>query len=188
EDEVLRRLHGCDTDRLDGAGQPPLGGVNAVLNVDRRQIRIAGQVKSGSNVAGSIIAARRGDVFHSLGAVDLLFQGDGNCAFDGLRAGADVKTGDPNLRRSQVGELSDGKRGNYCCARQNDQQRANRGKHRTMDKEIYEHEAGLYGRKNALPMSLARRLLQTTRNGKLETGTNSAESPAPRLTEIASPK
>src|SRR4029077_18476797 len=98
-------------------------------------------------------------------------QGDGDCAFDGLRAGADIKTGDPNLRGSQVGELSDGKRGNYCRARQNDQQRVNRGKHRTMDKEINEHETRLRAQKSsdhvACPATSHHNKKLETRNWKL---------------------
>ena len=50
-------------------------------------------------LAGSIIAAGRGDVLHSLGAIDLLFQGNCDRALHRLRAGANVKTGNAYLWR-----------------------------------------------------------------------------------------
>ena len=55
---------------------------------------------------------------------------------DGLRTGADVGARHANLRRSQAGELRDGKRRNNGRARQNNQQRAHRREHRTLDEKI----------------------------------------------------
>src|SRR5260370_32977610 len=96
EEEVLRGFHGCNANRLDRAGQPSLSSVDTVLNVDAREIRIASQFKGRSNVAGPIVATGRGDVLHPLRAIDLLLQEEGDLALHGLRACADVKTGDPH--------------------------------------------------------------------------------------------
>ncbi len=122
-----------DAHRFDRARQPSLRRVYAVLNVDRRQVWIAGQIKRGDDAAGPIIAAGGSDVLHPLRAVDLLLEGNRDRALHRLRAGPDVDAGDAHLRRRQIRKLRDRQRRNHRRARQNNQQRANRGKYRTSE-------------------------------------------------------
>ena len=86
--EVLRGLLRRDAHRFHRARQPSLRRVDPILNVDRRQIRIARQIKGHQNLARPVIAAGRSDVLHPLGAIDLLLQGNGDRAFHRLRARA----------------------------------------------------------------------------------------------------
>ena len=90
EDEVLRRFLSRDAHGLHRARQPSLRGVHPVLNIDGRQIRIARQIKCHRDAAGPVVAARRSDILHPLGPVDLLLEGNGDGALHRLRASADI--------------------------------------------------------------------------------------------------
>ena len=136
--EIAGGLHDGDAGGLHRVGQPSLGGVDAILNVDRGQIGVAIEVESRSNRAHPVAAAGRGDVLHSLGAVDLLFEWDGHRAFHGLSAGSDVNACNGNLRRRQGGKLGDWQSGNYGRARENDEERADCGEDRAFYEEINE--------------------------------------------------
>ncbi len=125
---------------LTALGQASLGGVHAVLDVHRGQVGIAVQIEGGNDGAGTVIAAGRGDVLHSLGAVDLLLERDGDGGFHRLRAGAGVKAGHRDLRRSESGKLRNRQSGNHHTARQDDQQSANCGEDRPSYEEVNEHE------------------------------------------------
>ena len=138
--EVLRGLCRRDANGLDRARQPSLRRVHAVLNVHRGQVRIAVQIKRHQHLACPIVPAGRGDVLHPLRAVDLLFDGDRDRALHRLRAGPDVDAGDAHLWRRQRRKLRDRQRRYDRGARQNNQQRAHRSEHRTLDKEVNEHE------------------------------------------------
>ena len=140
KDKILRSLCRRDADGFDRRGQTSLRRVDAVLNVDGGQIGIAIQIEGGDDAAGSVIAARGSDVLHSLGAVDLLLERNGDRAFHGLGACSDIDAGDAHLRRRQIWELCDGQRGNNCRACQNDQQRADGCEYRTSNEEVNEHE------------------------------------------------
>ena len=139
QDEIVGGLGDGDAGGFDRVGQPSLGGVHAVLNVDRGQVGIAIQVKSRRDRARSVAAAGRSDVLHSLRAVDLLLQRHRHRGFHGLSAGSDVEAAHGNLRRRQRGKLRDRQRGNYRRARQNNQQRADGGKDGTSYEEVNEH-------------------------------------------------
>ena len=86
--------------------------------------------------ADAVVAARRGHVLHPFGAIDLLLQRRGHSGFDGLRTGSRINGGDADLRRREVGKLGDRQRGDAGCARENDEQGADGGKYRAMNKKI----------------------------------------------------
>ena len=94
EHKIVGRLGDGDAGGFDRRRQAALRRVHPVLHVDRSQVRIAVEVEGGDDRTGTVIAAARGDVLHPLGAVDFLFEGNGDGGFDGLRAGTGVEAGD----------------------------------------------------------------------------------------------
>ena len=86
--------------------------------------------------AGAAVGARRADVAHALDAVDGFFQRNGDGLLHRVGVGAHVVAADRYLRRRQRGIHGDGKVGNAHGAGENDQQRADRGEDRPMNKEI----------------------------------------------------
>ena len=143
EDEVLRGLGDGDADLLDGGGEPPGGGVHAVFDIDGGQVGIAVEIEGRRDGADAVVGAGRGDVLHPLGAVDLLFERRGDGGFDRLGTGSGVYGRNANLRGSEIGELCDGECGNAGRAGENNEQRADGGKYRTMNEEINHRKAVL---------------------------------------------
>ena len=139
KDEVLRALRGRDADGFHRGRQPSLRRVHAVLMSTVARSGIAGQIKGGGDAARSVIAAGGGDVLHSLRAIDLLLQGNGDGALHRLRAGADVE----RWRRPPVAARGWGTARSAASEspprRQNNQQSANRGEYRTLNEEVNEH-------------------------------------------------
>ena len=117
-----------------------MGCVDSVLNVHRGQVGIAGQIEGGDDGTHTVVTAGGGDVLHPLGAIDLLFQGSGDCSLDGLCAGPHIGAGDRYLRWRQAGKLRDRQAGNHHGTGQNDQQSADCSKNRPSYKEINKHE------------------------------------------------
>src|SRR5450631_273510 len=136
EDEVLRGLGDGDSDLFDRIRETSLSGVDAVLNVDRGEVGIAAEVEGGDDLAGAIIAAGGGNVLHALGAVDLLLQRRSDGGLDGLGAGSGIESGDTDLGGREVRELRDGQRGNADVAGENNEQGADGGEYRTMNKKV----------------------------------------------------
>ena len=124
EDEVLRGLGDGDADLLDRGGQTSGGGVDAVFDIDGGEVWVAVEIKGRGDGADAVVGTGRGDVLHPLGAVDLLFERRSDGGFDGLGTGSGIDGRDANLRRSEVGELCDGQRGNAGRAGKNDEQGA----------------------------------------------------------------
>ena len=114
-------LRDDDSRVLDFIRQPPECLVYPVLNVHRRQVDISRYVKYHRDLARSIVAARRADVLHALHAVDSLFQRNGDRGFHRLGVRPNVAAADDYLRRRQVGQLSDRKRGNGDRSCKNDE-------------------------------------------------------------------
>jgi len=73
---------------------------------------------------------------HSLDAVNLLFEGDGDGRFNNLSVGAHVITGDAYLGRRKIWIERDGKLGNGHGAGQNDQQSANCCEYRPSNEKV----------------------------------------------------
>ena len=120
-------------------GKAAESGIDAILDIDGSEIDIASNVEGDGNIAGTVVAAGGGHVFHAFDTVYLLLDGGSDRSFDGSRVGAVVKAGDSDLRGRQGGELRHRKRGNTHGARENDQQRTNRGENGAPDKEINKH-------------------------------------------------
>ena len=139
ENEVARRLGDRDAGGFDRVRETSLGGVHPVLNVHGGQIGIAIEFEGRDNVAGTIVAAVGGHVLHSLRAVDLLLQRNGDRRLHCLCAGANVPAAHGDLRRREVGELRDRQGGNYDGARENDQQCADGCEYRAAYEEVNEH-------------------------------------------------
>ena len=93
-----------------------------------------------SIVAAAAVGARRADVAHPLHAVDRFFQRNGNGFLHRLRVGADIVGVHFHHRRRQRGIHGHGKIGNADGARQNDEQGANGGEDRAVNKEIDEQD------------------------------------------------
>jgi len=136
EDEILRRLGDGDADLLHGGREPTGGGVDAILDIDGREVRVASDIEGCRDRADTVVGAGGGDVLHPLGAVDLLLERRGDGRFDGLGTGAGINGGHSDLWRSEVGELSDREGGNADRARKNDEQGADGGKDGTMNKKV----------------------------------------------------
>src|SRR5208283_2834501 len=136
EDKILRGLGDGNSDLLDRVGETSLGSVDAVLDVDGGEIGVAGEIESCGNRADAVVVAGGGDVLHAFGAVDLLFKRRGDGGLDGLGAGSGIDGGDTDLRRRQVGELCDGQRRNAHRAGENNQQGADGGEDRAMNKKV----------------------------------------------------
>jgi hypothetical protein len=167
KDEVLRTLGRRYADGLHRGGQTSLRRVDSVLDVDRSQVWIAVQIECGRDAARSIVAAGGGHILHPLRAVDLLLQRNGDRAFHSLGAGPDVSAGNAYLRRRQVGKLRDRQRGNDRSARQNNQQRADRGEHRTTYKKFNEHrrsDCGLSAKHCAISQAFGQSTISSQRS------------------------
>ena len=149
EHKIAGGLDDGDAGGFDRVGQPSLGRVDAILNVNRGQIGIAVEVKSRGDRAHPVAAAGRGDVLHPFGAVDLLLERHGHRGFHGLGAGSDVNAGHGNLRRRQGGKLRNRQGGNHGRACQDNQQRTNRGEDRPFYEEINEHSGADLGRRTS---------------------------------------
>ena len=121
EHEIIRSLGDADAGGLDGAGKTSLRGVDTVLDVHSGQVGIAVQIECGHDRTYAVVAAGGGEILHSLGTIDLLFQRGGDCGLHRLRAGADIGADDRYLRRCQAGKLRDGQGRNHHGAGQNDQ-------------------------------------------------------------------
>ena len=119
-----------------GVWQTAKGLVDAILDIDGGQVYVTGYIEGYGDLAGAVISAGRGDVLHTLHAVDGLFQRDSDGGFDGLGVCPDVATGNYHLRRCEVRKFGYRKRRNGNCATKNNHQGANGGKYGPVDKEI----------------------------------------------------
>ena len=75
---------------------------NSILHIHGCNVQVVTGAERHIDVAGAVVGAGRGDVVHSLDAIDLLFQRSGNCRLDHVCVGADVIAGDCNLGRRQI--------------------------------------------------------------------------------------
>jgi hypothetical protein len=137
EDEVAVGFGDGDAGRVDRRGQPALHAGHAILHVHGGDVEVVAGGEGGCDRAGSAVGAGGTDVAHSLDAVDGLFKRNGDGLLDRVGIGAHVVAGHRHLRRRQGGIHGHGKVGNAHGSRKNDQQRADRGKNRPMNKEIY---------------------------------------------------
>ena len=142
EDEILRALGDGDSDLLHRAGEPSGSSVDAVLDINSGEVGIAVEVERGGDRADPVVVAGGGDVLHAFGAVDLLLQGRGNGGLDGLGAGSGIDSSDTDLRRREVRKLCDGKCRDTDGASENNEQGADGGEYRTMNKKV-DHKCSL---------------------------------------------
>ncbi len=136
KNEVGIRLGDGNAGVLDFLRQAALRRRHAVLHVDGGNVQVVPGAESYVDGAGAVVRTGRGDVVHSLDAVDLLLQRNRDRGLDHLRVRAHVVAADRNLRRRQIGIQRDRQAGNGNCARQNDQQGADRGKNWPLDEKI----------------------------------------------------
>src|SRR5208282_4123352 len=124
KNKILRRLGDGHSHLLDCIRKPSLSSIDAVLDVNRSQIRIPVDIERGGDRTHSIVRARRSYVFHPLSPVDLLFQRRRHGRFHRLRTGSRIHGGHRNLGRRQIRKLRNRECGNTDRARKNDQQGA----------------------------------------------------------------
>src|ERR1700688_1448257 len=136
ENEILRSLGDCNADLLHCIRKASECGIDAVLNVHSGEIGITAEVESGGNRADSIVSARGSNVLHALGAVYLLLQRRRYCRFHGLGASSGINGRDPHLRRCKIWKLGDGQRRYANRTGENNEQCADGGKHRAMNKKV----------------------------------------------------
>ena len=136
KDKILRTLLNGNSDLLDCIGEASLGGIDAVLNIYRGKVGVAGEIEGGGNRTHAIVGRGGSYVLHPFSAVDLLLEGCGDSRFDCLRAGSSIETAHGDLRRSEIGELGDWERGDNGGARKNDEQRADGRENGAVNEEI----------------------------------------------------
>ena len=139
ENKVAVRFRNGDAKIVDRCRQLTLGAGNSVLHVDRGNIQVIPRLEGNGDGGASIVAAAGGHVVHALNTVDGFFQRDRDRRFDFLRARSNIGRTHRDLRRRQLRIQRDGQAGDDDRAGQNNEECANGGEDRPMDKEINKH-------------------------------------------------
>ena len=117
KNEVRIRLGDGDAGVLDFLRQAPLRCCHPVLHVDGGNVQVVSSAEGDIDVAGAVVRTRRGDVVHSLDAVNLLLQRNRYRGLHHLRIRTYVVARDRDLRRGQSRIQRDRQTGDGNCAR-----------------------------------------------------------------------
>ena len=116
--------------------------VDAVLDVDRRQVGVTVDAEGDRDGAHPAVGARRLEIGHPLHAVDHLFERRGHGRFHRLGVGAGVDRRHRHRGRGQLGKAGDRNRRNGDRAGDHHDHGQHRRENRAADEDVSTHDGG----------------------------------------------